>query len=410
MGVYEDFVDLSYNPSERDLVCTFELSPCTRRAAGAVAAESSIGTWTKLTTLSEKTKKRLMARVFYMDGKKIKVAYHPELFEENNMPQILSSIAGNIFGMKEVKKLRLLDVRFPRRIAKSFPGPAFGIKGIRKLTGVKHRPLIGTIVKPKLGLSPEEHARVAYEAWVGGCDIVKDDENLSSQKFNSFLKRIEATLKAKRKAEKETGEVKIYMPNVTAETKGMLRRAKEVKKRAGEYVMVDVLTAGFAGVQTLREEELGRVIHAHRAMHAALTRSRDFGISMSVLARVFRTIGVDQLHVGTGVGKMAEGRDKVLENVHALTDEYYNIKKTLPVASGGLHPGMVPDLFKIFGKDVVIQAGGGVHGHPKGTRAGAVALRAAVEAVAQGETLTWAAARTPELREALAHWKTRTKK
>ncbi len=404
MNVYEEFVDLSYEPSAKDLVCVFQVSPCNRKSAGSIAAESSIGTWTELTTLSERMKEKLMARVFKIGKDTVSIAYHPELFEKNNMPQILSSVAGNVFGMKHLKKLRLIDLVFPRGIARSFKGPAFGIDGIRKITKVKDRPLVGTIVKPKIGLSPAEHARVAYEAWVGGCDIVKDDENLSNQSFNSFQKRVELTLKAKRKAEKETGEVKIYMPNVTAETNEMLRRAREVKRRAGEYVMVDVLTSGFSAVQTLRDACTGRVLHAHRAMHAAITRSNEFGVDMHVLARIFRTIGVDQLHVGTGVGKMAEDKKAVIKNIKALTDSYHGIKQVMPVASGGLHPGMVPDIIKLFGKNVVIQAGGGIHGHPKGTLAGAKAMRAAVDAVSEGHVLPYAAARTPELKEALAKW------
>ena len=120
----------------------------------------------------------------------MKIAYPQDLFEKDNVPNILSSIAGNIMGMKAVKTIRLEDVSFPKSILKSFAGPKYGIEGVRKMLRVKSRPLVGTIIKPKLGLNEKEHAQSAYESWKGGCDIVKDDENLASQKFNVFEKRI----------------------------------------------------------------------------------------------------------------------------------------------------------------------------------------------------------------------------
>ena len=121
-------------------------------------------------------------------------------------------------GLKALKNLRLLDIEFPKQLLDSFKGPAFGISGIRKLLKVPKRPLVGTIIKPKLGLETKDHAKVAYEAWLGGCDIVKDDENLSSQSFNPFEERLTQTLESRDKAQDETGERKVYMINITAET------------------------------------------------------------------------------------------------------------------------------------------------------------------------------------------------
>jgi len=408
MVIYEKYISINYKPKKDDLICEFRIEPATsfKRAAGAVAAESSTGTWTKLTTMAEKRMAKIGAKVFQMSKNRIKIAYPLDLFELGNMSQIYSSIAGNIFGMKEIKNLRLEDVQFPKKLAKSFQGPQFGIAGVRKILHIKKRPLCGTIVKPKLGLTSKQHAKVAYEAWIGGIDIVKDDENLTDQPFNKFKDRIKETIKMKEKAEKETGEKKVYMPNVTAETSKMLERAKFVKDCGNEYVMVDILTVGWAGLQSLRSElgQLKLALHGHRAMHAALTRNPRHGISMKVLAKSARLIGVDQLHVGTAVGKMAEKREAVKENIGALTEPFYGIKATFPVCSGGLHPGHVPKLVKYFGKDIIIQAGGGVHGHPKGTRAGAKAMRQAIDAVMAGLTLKEYAKCAPELALALAKW------
>ena len=373
-------------------------------AAGGVAAESSIGTWTELTTVKPYVEK-LAARVFSVERNNVKIAYSIELFEPRNIPNILSSVSGNVFGLKTLKNLRLNDVHFPSELIRSFKGPKYGVEGIRKLLRVYVRPLVGTIIKPKLGLKTLDHAQVAYEAWVGGCDIVKDDENLSSQRFNPFEERVVKTLESRDKAEEETGERKVYMVNITAETREMLRRAEFVLNHVGEYVMVDILTCGFSALQTLREEDFNLVIHAHRAGHAAFTKNPKHGISMRVIAKISRIIGVDQLHVGTVVGKMFETREEVAENCEALKREMDGLKRVLPVASGGLHPGLVPALIEFFGKDFVIQAGGGIHGHRDGTIAGAKAMRQAVDAALKGIPLSEYAKTHRELEMALQMWR-----
>jgi ribulose-bisphosphate carboxylase large chain len=404
---YVDFVDQSYKPKTTDLLCDFYVEPegiSLTEAAGGVAAESSVGTWTELTTIKPYVEK-LAARVFSIKGNNIRIAYPIELFEPGNMPNILSSVAGNVFGLRALKNLRLNNIQFPKGLVQSFKGPLYGIKGVRKLLGVKNRPLVGTIIKPKLGLKTADHAKVAYDAWVGGCDVVKDDENLSSQRFNPFEERVVATLEMRDRAEAETGEKKVYMVNVTAETEEMLRRAQFVVDHGGRYMMVDILTCGFSALQTLREHDFGLVIHAHRAGHAAFTKNTKHGISMKVIAEVARIIGVDQLHVGTVVGKMSETREEVAENCEALKMELYGVKEVLPVASGGLYPGLVPALIHFFGKDFVIQAGGGIHGHTDGTVAGARAMRQAVDATLQGISLKEYAKTHKELQEALNIWK-----
>ena len=404
---YVDFVDTKYKPAETDIICTFHVEPegiSLKEAAGGVAAESSIGTWTELTT-TEPYMAKLAACVFSLKGNLAKIAYPIELFEQGNMPNILSSVAGNVFGLKALKNLRLNDVEPPAELVKSFKGPKFGIKGIRSLLKVSERPLVGTIIKPKLGLKTKDHANVAYEAWAGGCDIVKDDENLSSQKFNPFEERIVKTLEGRDKAEEETGERKVYMANITAETETMLKRAEYVLNHGGEYVMVDILTCGWAALQTLRDQNFKLVIHAHRAGHAAFTKNPKHGVAMRAIAIVARIIGVDQLHVGTIVGKMSETKEEVLENIDALKMEMAGLKAVLPVASGGLHPKLVPALMEYFGKDFVIQAGGGIHGHSDGTFAGATAMRQAVEAMMEGKTLREYAGTHKELKAALKLWK-----
>lgn len=412
-----DFIDLKYKP-KNDLVCLFKIHPGKnlefKKAANTVALESSVGTWTNLGKLGDVDYvEKLKAKVFHIKRNYIKVAYPQELFEYDNIPNILSSIAGNIMGMKAVKSIRLEDVSFPNKILKSFKGPKYGIEGIRKILKVQKRPLVGTIVKPKLGLITKHHAQSAYESWIGGCDIVKDDENLSSQKFNSFEERIARTLEKMHEAENETGEKKGYLVNVTAETKEMVKRAQLVEDLGGNYVMIDIITAGWAAVQTLREAGFKMAIHAHRAMHAAFDRNPEHGVSMMVLADFARLSGVDQLHIGTGIGKL-EGNIRDIEEISEeismkqvkstqkrLKQNWKNIKSVFPVSSGGLHPGHVPFLVKHLGKDIIIQAGGGVHWNPRGSKYGAMGLRQAVEATMKNISLKEYAKNHLELREAL---------
>jgi len=403
---YIDFVNLKYRPKDTDLICDFYVEPLDQPLdviAGGVAAESSVGTWTELTTEKPYIKEKA-ATVFDIQGNDIRIAYPVELFEPGNMPNILSSVAGNVFGLEDVANLRLNDITFPKELICSFKGPQYGIQGVRQVTGIQGRPLVGTIIKPKLGLVVRDHARVAYDSWLGGCDVVKDDENLSSQKFNPFEERVIETIEKRDRAESETGEKKVYLINVTAEVELMKKRAQFVEDVGGCYMMIDILTTGWSSLQTMRDAGFKLIIHAHRAGHAAFTRSHVHGINMVVLARVARLLGVDQLHVGTAVGKMAETKEEVLANKEACVEPMGDIKPVLPVASGGLHPGMVPKLVEYFGNDTVIQAGGGIHGHPDGTGKGAKALRQAVDATVAGISLEEYAKTHEELSNALTKW------
>jgi len=414
------YVDLKYEPKENDLICEFRVETAKasiKEAAEQIAAESSIGTWTEVKTMNPRIQK-LGAKVFDIKGKYVKIAYPLELFEPGNMSQILSSIAGNIFGMKAVKSLRLEDIEWPHELMRTFKGPLYGIQGIRNLLKIPKRPLCGTIIKPKLGLNEEEHAKVAYEAWTGGIDIVKDDENLSSLSFNKFEKRVLETLKMRDAAEKETGERKMYMPNITAELDTMLERANFVKESGGEYAMVDIITVGWSALETLRNanEDLKLVLHAHRAGHAAFTRGKH-GISMVVVSDIARLIGLDQLHIGTIIGKMEGVKEEILtieeeieknlirEKGHKLSENWHNIKPVFAVCSGGLHPGSVPYLVKTLGNDIIIQAGGGVHGHKLGTKAGAKAMRQAIDATLNNIPLKDYSKNHKELNIALKQWR-----
>ena len=418
---YLDFVDLGYEPSKDDLICLFRVEPAKgfsmKGAAGRVASESSAGTWTTIYKLPRRIKE-IMATAFEIKGACIKVAYPIGLWEKGNVPQLLSGVAGNIFGMKAINNLRLLDISLPKVYLKSFKGPKYGIKGIRKILKVNKRPLTGAVPKPKIGYSAVEHAKIAFETWMGGFDITKDDENLVSTSFNKFEDRVELMSKMRDKAEKLTGDRKSALLNITGETKDMIRRAKMLHDYGWEFAMIDVVTTGTAAVQTLRDVcgDLSLGIHGHRAGHASFDRNPKHGIAMYFLGKLMRMIGVDQIHVGTAVGKLVGSRHEVssLANMlrashikqtkELLEQKWYNIKPMFPVSSGGIHPGLIQKIMEILGNDCVLLVSGGIHGHPKGTRQGAMAAMQAIDATMNKISLNEYAKSNKELREALEKW------
>lgn len=389
---------------QKHIIATFRIeSDCPlNKAAEQVAAESSIGTWTKITHQTEKIFKTLSAKIFAKDEKKktVKIAYPLELFEKGNLPQLLSSVAGNIFGVKFIKNIRLLDLEFPEEYVKVFPGPGVGLKGIRKYLGVSQRPILASIIKPKEGLPVEEHVQIAKEVFEAGFDLIKDDENLTNPTFNPFDRRLVLIMKVIREIEKP----KLYAFNITAPTDLLMRRAQRAKNAGSKCVMVDIMVIGFDTVQSLRRRFPDLIIHGHRAMHAVFTRDPRHGISMVVLAKLARLAGVDQLHTGTIVGKMAGEKNEVQRINQFLRSEWYGLRRTLPVASGGLYPALVPNLIKLLGRDIIMAFGGGVHGHPKGAYAGARAVVEAAEAIEKNIPLQEYAKTHQNLKVALKMW------
>ena len=419
---YQDFVDLKYKPSKTDLVCLFRFEPSQKisriEAAGRIASESSAGTWTTLTRLP-KTIKQIMATSFEIRGNFVKVAYPIDIWEPGNVPQLLSGIAGNIFGMKALENLRLVDVSLPVQYVKHFRGPEFGIEGIRRTLKVRKRPITGAVAKPKIGWSADEHANIAYETWIGGFDLVKDDENLTSTQFNNFEQRVRLCSKMRDRAEKNSGERKSALINITGETRQMIKRAKLLHDFGFEYAMIDVVTVGMSALQTLREvcHDYKIAIHAHRAMHASFDRNPRHGLSMLFLAKLCRLIGVDQLHIGTVVGKLVGTRHEILDikdeivrncvkdkKSRMLDQNWHGLKPVFPVSSGGIHPGIIPDVLKIMGTDIVLLVSGGIHGDPNGTRDGARAAMQSIEATMKNVSLYEYAKTHAELRSALEKW------
>ncbi|MBI3764780.1 MAG: ribulose-bisphosphate carboxylase large subunit, partial [Chloroflexi bacterium] len=247
----ETYYEPDYMPRETDLLCAFRLTPKPGvemiEAAAAVAAESSTGTWTEVWSNQLTDLDFYKAKVYEIEDDIAYIAYPLDLFEENSIVNIMSSIVGNVFGFKAVAALRLEDMRIPVALVKTFPGPNTGIYDERVKLNKWDRPLLGGTVKPKLGLSAKDYSTIMYECLVGGLDTTKDDENMNSQPFNRWRDRFLYGMQAVKKAEAETGEAKGHWFNITAaSTEEALRRMETIASLGSRYVMFDFITAGFA--------------------------------------------------------------------------------------------------------------------------------------------------------------------
>jgi ribulose-bisphosphate carboxylase large chain len=436
--------DPDYEPKSTDILCAFRIVPQEGvdpiEAGAAVAGESSTATWTVVWTDRLTAHEHYQAKCYRVDAIPgtdqfiAYIAYDLDLFEEASIANLTSSIIGNVFGFKALKSLRLEDMRIPAIYTKTFQGPAHGIVMEREYLNKYGRPLLGATTKPKLGLSARNYGRVVYEALRGGLDFVKDDENINSQPFMRWRDRFLFCMEAVNKAQAATGEIKGHYLNVTAGTmEAMYERAEFAKELGSVIVMID-LTIGYTAIQSMAHwaRKNGVILHLHRAGHSTYTRQKTHGVSFRVISKWMRLAGVDHIHAGTVVGKLEGDPNSVrgfyttLRDNHVPADptlglyfeqDWASMPGVMPVASGGIHAGQMPQLLHYLGEDVVLQFGGGTIGHPDGIAEGAAANRIAVEAIIQArnegkdylnegaDILARAARWSPSLRKALDIWK-----
>jgi len=420
------------------------------QAAAEVAAESSTGTNFNVKTETPFSKE-MNAIVYKIDQEKnlVWIAYPWRLFDRGgNVQNVLTYLVGNVLGMKEVSALKLLDVWFPPSMLEQYDGPSYTLDDMRKYLDVYDRPILGTIIKPKMGLTSAEYAEAAYDFWVGGGDFVKNDEPQANQDFSPFDKMVKNVKAAMDKAVKETGRKKVHSFNVSAsDFDTMIERCEFIRNAGfepGSYAfLIDGITAGWMAVQTLRRKYPDVFIHFHRAAHGAFTRVENpLGFSVLVLSKFARLAGASGIHTGTaGVGKMQgspkedivaaqnilhfkskghffeqewskifEGDEDAIAIVQADTarhviledDSWRGVKKCCPIISGGLNPTLLKPFIDVMGSiDFITTMGAGCHAHPKGTTAGAKALVQACEAYQKGIDIKEYAKTHKELEEAI---------
>ncbi|MBZ5617269.1 MAG: ribulose-bisphosphate carboxylase large subunit [Acidobacteriia bacterium] len=441
MGYWEP----DYIPKDTDVLALFRVTPQDGvdpiEAAAAVAGESSTATWTVVWTDRLTACEVYRAKAYRVDAVPNSpgqyfayIAYEMDLFEEGSIANLTASIIGNVFGFKAIKALRLEDMRLPVAYLKTFQGPATGIVVERERLDKFGRPLLGATIKPKLGLSGKNYGRVVYEALRGGMDFTKDDENINSQPFMRWRERFLYGMEAVNRASAATGEVKGHYLNVTAGTmEDMYERAEFAKELGSIVIMID-LVVGYTAIQSMAKwaRKNDMILHLHRAGNSTYARQKNHGMSFRVICKWMRMAGVDHLHAGTVVGKlegdplMVRGFYDTLREPHTVArlenglffeQDWASLRMVMPVASGGIHAGQVPQLLHYLGEDVILQFGGGTIGHPAGIQAGATANRVAVEAIIQArnegrdylkegpEILERAARWCSPLRGALETWK-----
>lgn len=322
---------------------------------------------------------------------------------ENNIPLLIGSICGNIMSMPYLK---LLDIDFPKKFTDAFQGPKFGIDGIRKILNAYDRPLLNNMIKPCTGYTPEVGEKLFFEAAAGGVDIIKDDELIGgNRKFNSLAERVKRNMDAVERAKAIKGENTMYACNITDEVCRLKENAMTVINNGGNLIMVDIHGTGYSAVRMLAEDpEITVPILAHSCFNGAFTCSPYQGMSSKVVNKLVRLSGADIYLTQPPYGKFDNTFDNYITNINASKAKFYDLKPMLPFVGGGVVPGLVPKFVDDCGPDVLLGVGAGIHAHPMGPRAGAIAFRNAIDAVMKDIPLREKAKDCKELAVAIEKW------
>jgi ribulose-bisphosphate carboxylase large chain len=388
---------------EADYVIETAIDP--HKAAETMAGEQSSGTFLRIPGETEELKARSAARVEHLevfqtaDTPSLPGAAVGETYQRAHvtlswplgnigpsLPNLMATVSGNLFELKPFSGLRVMDVRLPQAFADTYPGPQFGIEGTRRLTGVSKGPLIGTIIKPSVGFSPQETAeRVAILAQAG-IDFIKDDELQTDGPYCPFEERVTAVMAVINAHAEKTGKKVMYAFNLTGEVDEMRARHDFVRELGGTCVMASVNSVGLGGMIALgRHSQLP--IHAHRNGWGYLSRHPMLGWSHVAWSKFWRLAGADHLHVNGLRNKFCEPDDSVIQSAQSLLTPLFNDKPclTMPVFSSG-QSAIQPDetYRRMQTTDLIYAAGGGIVGHPDGIEAGVRSLREAWDAAEQG--------------------------
>jgi ribulose-bisphosphate carboxylase large chain len=320
-----------------------------------------------------------------------------------HLPQLLATVCGNLYELSCHSGLKLLDLELPEAFRERYPGPQFGVEGTRRLAGVQDRPIIGTIVKPSVGLTPQQTAELTRELGEAGIDFIKDDELISDAPYSPIRERVGKVMRVINDLADKTGKKVMFAFNITDETDAMLRHHDEVLRAGGTCVMVSLNHVGVAGVAHLRRH-CQLPIHGHRNGWGMLSRHPLLGIEFPAYQKVWRIAGVDHLHVNGLQNKFWESDDSVVTSIEScLTPLWPNTPwLAMPVVSSGQWGGQAPETYRRTQTvDLMYVAGGGIMAHPAGPAAGLRGLQQAWEAAVSGVPLEEYAQTHAELRGTL---------
>ena len=396
------------------------------QAAEIMAGEQSSGTFRSVPAETPELKLRAAARIEQLEAlepvmtptlpgamqPKDKQIWHRALVTLSwpldnigpSLPNLITTIAGNLFELQPLSGIRLLDLRLPTAFAERYAGPKFGIQGTRAFAGVPERPLIGTIIKPSVGLSAEATGALVADLCAGGIDFIKDDELQADGPACPFEDRVKSTMRAVNAAADKTGKKAMVAFNLTGETDEMRRRHDLVRDCGGTCVMVNLTGVGMSGMIDIgRHTEMP--IHAHRAGWGALTRDPLLGWSYPAWSKLWRLAGADHMHVNGFDNKFTESNESVAASVASLKDPLFGNSPmcAVPVFSSGQTVRQAAATLNAAGSpDVLVTAGGGIIAHPDGVTEGVKAMRQAYDAAMQGVDVDVYAKEYHELTAALA--------
>ncbi len=321
-----------------------------------------------------------------------------------NLPTLAATVSGNLYDLGEVTGLRLESLQLPPAYRAQFDMPRAGIAGTRRTTGVASGALVGTIIKPNVGLSASETAALVARLCAAGVDFIKDDEVCADPAHAPLAERVPAVMAVVRAHQERTGKHVMVAFNITDETDAMKRHADLVEREGGSCVMASLNWCGHSGMQTLRRHT-GLALHGHRNGYGALSRHPLLGISFQAYQTLWRLAGVDHMHVHGLQGKFSQPDSEVIESARdcftPLTDAADD--RVMPAFSSGQWAGTVPATWAAIGSDdLLFMAGGGILAHPDGAAAGVTSIRQAWSAARAGTALEEAARGAPELARALA--------
>jgi ribulose-bisphosphate carboxylase large chain len=393
-------------------------------AAESMAGEQSTGTFTRVPGETDALRKQFAARLESVEALdavatpslpgavkpsqpgaahqrgRVRISF-PLVNTGPNLAAIISTVAGNLFELKQLSGLKLLDIEFPISLAEHFPCPQFGVAGTRRLTGVHDRPIIGTIVKPSVGLTPEQTADLVRTLGQAGVDFVKDDELQANAPHSPLKDRVAAVMRVVNDLAQSTGKKLMYAFNISDQLDRMIEHHDTVVAAGGMCVMVSLNSVGYGGVEFLRRR-CKLPIHGHRNGWGIYYRHPALGMEFTAYQKLWRLVGVDQIHVNGLGNKFCESDDSVVRSIEACLTPMLGGNLAMPVVSSGQWGGQAPETYRRTKTvDIMYLAGGGILAHPGGAAAGVTAIRQCWEAAVSGIALDEFARSHVELRQSL---------
>ncbi|OPA72880.1 2,3-diketo-5-methylthiopentyl-1-phosphate enolase [Paenibacillus selenitireducens] len=383
-----------------------------QKKALSIAVGLTVGSWTELPEAKKAEMEKHLGQVVQVTeysasapGERyadIQIAY-PDINFSRDIPALLVTVFGKL---SMDGKIKLLDLDFSENFLSAFPGPQFGMKGIREILGIQERPLLMSIFKSVIGHDLDALREQFYQQALGGVDLIKDDEILFENPLTPIEKRVTVCMEAASQAEQHTGKKLLYAVNLTGPTSKLASQARKAIDAGANALLFNVLAYGYDVLHELSSDPTINVpIAAHPAMAGAFYPSPHYGIAAPLLlGKLMRLAGADLALFPSPYGSVVMPKEENMGIKDALLRDLPPIRTSFPVPSAGIHPGLVPLILRDFGQDVVVNAGGGVHGHPQGAAAGGRAFNQAIDATLQGVSLQDYATTHPELKSAIDIW------